>query len=553
MQNIIPIVSSQEIKTVKPNSKNIKEDLSANDTKEFVSILFEQIKEKSIKIDIHTEKTDIINTFEKNSKDNSTPKAADSFLLNEILNLIQNLNDSQNTKPSFPKFSDKLKSILKNEEATNDFKSIKSFDDIIKFSKKYNLNLEKIEITKAKKEDLKNSFPKLEEKGFFNTEEKDKNIQTLNKNELPKQDLSKRAENINLMLKNLSENKDIGNNKSSTKILQSLLENVDENSEKVIYKSLEEDKRDKVKEYIKKNDSEINEKYEKQITTEKNKKVERHINDKNKTENLSNTKKEKNPVNHQTVLTANEDKIPKKEKQPTIKNHIKNINNKESLKKEKITVINEVKKEKIHTNQNRQDQILNKIKTDRHNFMQNQNQNQESKDISETEKQDIKDEIKTDTKNENQPNRVEIKTSHKLENIKPNQNIQTKETFNNFVNDLKEKIEQYKPPIMKVQMALNPKNLGEVEVTILNRGNSLHVNITSNTNTMSLFTQNQAEFKNSLVNMGFTNLEMNFSDQREGNKEQNKEGSSNKNFEEGFEIENIQESTSLELVLPRYI
>jgi len=539
MQNIIPIVSSQEIKTVKPNSKNIKEDLSVNDTKEFVSILFEQIKEKSIKIDIHTEKTDIINTFEKNSKDNSVPKSADSFLLNEILNLIQNLNDSQNTKPSFPKFSDKLKSILKNEEAANDFKSIKSFDDIIKFSKKYNLNLEKIEITKVKKEDLKNSFPKLEEKGFFNTEEKNKNIQTLNKNELPKKNSSKRAENINLMLKNLSENKDIVNNKSSTKILQSLLENVDENSKKVIYKSLEEDKKEKVKEYIEKSNSKVKEEKEK------------YINNKNKTENLSDTKKEKNPANHQTVLTANEDKIHKKEKQPAIKNHTKNINDKESLKKEKTTVINEVKKEKIHTDQNRQDQILNKIKTDKHSFMQNQNQ--ESKNISETEKQDIKDEIKTDTKNENQPNRVEIKTSHKLENIKPNQNIQTKETFNNFANDLKEKIEQYKPPIMKVQMALNPKNLGEVEVTILNRGNSLHVNITSNTNTMSLFTQNQAEFKNSLVNMGFTNLEMNFSDQRESNKEQNKKGSSNKNFEEGFDIENIQENTSLELVLPRYI
>lgn len=104
---------------------------------------------------------------------------------------------------------------------------------------------------------------------------------------------------------------------------------------------------------------------------------------------------------------------------------------------------------------------------------------------------------------------------------------------------------------MKVQMALNPKALGEVDVTIINRGNNLHVSITSNTNTMTLFTQNQAEFKNSLVNMGFTNLEMNFSDQRQSNNEQSKNSSSaNKDFFEELEEET---STSIELIVPQYV
>jgi flagellar hook-length control protein FliK len=104
---------------------------------------------------------------------------------------------------------------------------------------------------------------------------------------------------------------------------------------------------------------------------------------------------------------------------------------------------------------------------------------------------------------------------------------------------------------MKVQMALNPKALGEVDVTIINRGNNLHVSITSNTNTMTLFTQNQAEFKNSLVNMGFTNLEMNFSDQRQSNNEQSKNSSSaNKDFFEEVEEET---NTSIELIVPQYV
>jgi len=105
---------------------------------------------------------------------------------------------------------------------------------------------------------------------------------------------------------------------------------------------------------------------------------------------------------------------------------------------------------------------------------------------------------------------------------------------------------------MKVKMALNPKNLGEVEITLLHRGNNLHVNIVSNTNTMSLFTQNQAEFKNSLVNMGFTNLEMNFSDQgKNSNHNQQNRKNNNNSFEEFNNQENYE--STVELIVPRYI
>ena len=107
---------------------------------------------------------------------------------------------------------------------------------------------------------------------------------------------------------------------------------------------------------------------------------------------------------------------------------------------------------------------------------------------------------------------------------------------------------------MKVKMALNPKNLGEVEVTLVNRGNNLHVNITSNTQTMNTFLQNQSEFKSSLVNMGFTNLEMNFSDQKQnGNEQQHKNGrnQNNENFQDVEEFS--EENTSLEIIIPEYV
>ncbi|MFW5613339.1 MAG: flagellar hook-length control protein FliK [Campylobacter hyointestinalis] len=131
-------------------------------------------------------------------------------------------------------------------------------------------------------------------------------------------------------------------------------------------------------------------------------------------------------------------------------------------------------------------------------------------------------------------------------------NTQIKQTFETFASDLQEKINEYKPPVTRFHMTLNPGNLGEVEVTMINRGNNLHINFNSNNQTMQLFIQNQAEFKNSLVNMGFTELSMNFSDQRQSGN-QNDRGKF-KNYEQNFdEQDSDEQKVVLELVLPRYI
>jgi len=168
-------------------------------------------------------------------------------------------------------------------------------------------------------------------------------------------------------------------------------------------------------------------------------------------------------------------------------------------------------------------------------------------------KEEIKPTESSEIKTDSNVNRSDLKQHIKTDTIASKQLSPTKDTFNNFAAEFKEKLENYKPPFMRVQMALNPKGLGEVDVTIVNRGNNLHVNITSNTNTMSVFTQNQAEFKNSLVNMGFTNLEMNFSDQRESKEQQNNDKSA-KTYSENFEEEKLEEeTTSIELLVPQYV
>ena len=128
-----------------------------------------------------------------------------------------------------------------------------------------------------------------------------------------------------------------------------------------------------------------------------------------------------------------------------------------------------------------------------------------------------------------------------------------RETFDNFSSNLKEQVAAYKSPFMRFNITLNPLNLGEVEITMVNRGNNLHINFSSNTQTMNLFLQNQAEFKNSLVNMGFTELEMNFSDQNQPKKEQGQKSYKGSKFNADGTEQVEAAAPRLELVVPRYV
>lgn len=153
---------------------------------------------------------------------------------------------------------------------------------------------------------------------------------------------------------------------------------------------------------------------------------------------------------------------------------------------------------------------------------------------------DDKSELNAALKDLSQVSRSELKSDLNL-----------KETFRNFAQDFKEQMQAYKPPITRFNITLNPSNLGEVEVTLVQRGQNLHINFNTNTSTMNLFIQNQAEFKNSLVNMGFTGLEMNFSDQSKKDRQQQGKNRSGYGFKEEFENINPQ-NTALEFVLAKY-
>ena len=110
---------------------------------------------------------------------------------------------------------------------------------------------------------------------------------------------------------------------------------------------------------------------------------------------------------------------------------------------------------------------------------------------------------------------------------------QSRETITHFSNRLKEEIANYKPPFTKLSMELNPRELGKLEVTITKKGKELQISInTNNPNALQTFVQNQNDFRATLANVGFSNVELSFSQgesqkQNDSQKQQNQKRNKN--------------------------
>lgn len=87
-----------------------------------------------------------------------------------------------------------------------------------------------------------------------------------------------------------------------------------------------------------------------------------------------------------------------------------------------------------------------------------------------------------------------------------------KNTFLHFSDKLRDALQNYKPPITKISLELNPENLGSVELTITKMGDKVNIQIGSNQTALQLFMQNAQEFKIQLNNAGFNEVTMDFKD-----------------------------------------
>ncbi|MFA6188695.1 MAG: flagellar hook-length control protein FliK [Sulfuricurvum sp.] len=134
------------------------------------------------------------------------------------------------------------------------------------------------------------------------------------------------------------------------------------------------------------------------------------------------------------------------------------------------------------------------------------------------------------------------------------------QSMRHFAIDLKEAAENYKPPFTRLTMKLNPERLGEVDVTLIQRGNNVHVTIQSNnTASVAFLAHNATELKAQLAQQGVTNTTMNFmtsSDNQQQNPQQQQQQQNENRFRAYASLEELQHSSeelsALEIIIPHY-
>ena len=176
---------------------------------------------------------------------------------------------------------------------------------------------------------------------------------------------------------------------------------------------------------------------------------------------------------------------------------------------------------------------------------------------------------KTASATPNESKNIESKSSQQsTSNINASQKAQVsqratlaRESIKNFAQQIRDEVKNYKPPITRILLELHPQNLGTVELTISKRGKDLVLQVLSNQNAISLFSQNQAELRTNLNQMGFENIDMSFSTPQDSGGEQNaKQDSNPQNLakdSQPSEDENQQGNKNslngiMEITIPRY-
>lgn len=615
--NLTPSKTSTTSSSFSKTSKNKEHESSdsknstQDDTESFLNSLLNSIDETNeflpdhMKISQKEVVNEAMNRLQKGAFDESDKISIfESASFMQILSLLDKLKtDTADVK--LANLSTQLSSLIKTEANFNALKGASNLSELLDIAKDLGLNVKNIKVDRLL--DLKATFPNLDKADFFKGA-----VDNVFK-EIINNKISNVSKNLNHNLQNTTHptsarSTQKTNSKDSDSLLSQTLKNLDSI---LSSKESKHEKNDKVKSKIEEDATDAkntlknikNDEFTKNLTEELNikdkknqdnlnkentkdvknneqiKKDEKESSNLNKDSNLKdlnkeskdlnkdfnkelNKNQEKNNLNQENIQDQNKnlknnnqnlslDKNSNKEIVKDAQNLVSNLTQKDfSLNKESKN-----NKENKDIKQNFFDQKLNFENLNKTQVVQNKENNANFNNNTNKETF-IQEQTKTHSENADKNSLDELNSLVKdLNKVTQNnaRNITPKETLQHFSQDLKEAVDQYKAPITKLSITLNPNNLGEVEVTLIQRGNNLHINFNSNTNAMNLFIQNQVEFKNSLVNMGFTGLEMNFSDQ--GKREQNQNQGKNRSgygFKDTLDGQNESEKVNLELVLAKY-
>ncbi|ECL2571856.1 flagellar hook-length control protein FliK [Campylobacter jejuni] len=584
--NLTPSKTSTTSSSFSKTSKNKEHESSdsknstQDDTESFLNSLLNSINETNeflpdhMKISQKEVVNEAMSRLQKGAFDESDKISIfESASFMQILSLLDKLKtDTADVK--LANLSTQLSSLIKTEANFNALKGASNLSELLDIAKDLGLNVKNIKVDRLL--DLKATFPNLDKADFFKGA-----VDNVFK-EIINNKISNVSKNLNHNLENTTHTTSTHsmqktNSKDSGSLLSQTLKNLDSI---LSSKESKHEKNDKVKSKIEEDTTDAkntlknikNDEFAKNLTEElniKDKKNQDNLNKESKDLNKDfnkelNKNQEKNNLNQENIQDQNKN----------LKNNDQNLNldknlNKEIVKDTQKLVSNLTQKDfnlnKEPKNNNKEnkdikqnffDQKLNFENLNKTQVVQNKENNANFNNNTTNKETFTQEQTKTHSENVDKNSLDELNSLVKdLNKVTQNnaRNITPKETLQYFSQDLKEAVDQYKAPITKFSITLNPNNLGEVEVTLIQRGNNLHINFNSNTNAMNLFIQNQAEFKNSLVNMGFTGLEMNFSDQ--GKREQNQNQGKNRSgygFKDALDGKNESEKVNLELVLAKY-
>ncbi|EOJ1430646.1 flagellar hook-length control protein FliK [Campylobacter jejuni] len=593
--NLTPSKTSNTSSSFSKTSKNKEHESSdsknstQDDTESFLNSLLNSIDETNeflpdhMKISQKEVVSEAMNRLQKGAFDESDKISIfESASFMQILSLLDKLKtDTADVK--LANLSTQLSSLIKTEANFNALKGASNLSELLDIAKDLGLNVKNIKVDRLL--ELKATFPNLDKADFFKGA-----VDNVFK-EIINNKISNVSKNLNHNLENTTHTTSTHstqktNSKDSGSLLSQTLKNLDSI---LSSKESKHEKNDKVKSKIEEDTTDAkntlknikNDEFAKNLTEELNIKDKKNQDNLNKDNNLKDLNKESKDLNkdfnkelnkNQEKNNLNQENIQDQNK--NLKNNDQNLNldknlNKEIVKDTQNLVSNLTQKDfnlnKEPKNNNKEnkdikqnffDQKLNFENLNKTQVVQNKENNANFNNNTTNKETFTQEQTKTHSENVDKNSLDELNSLVKdLNKVTQNnaRNITPKETLQYFSQDLKEAVDQYKAPITKLSITLNPNNLGEVEVTLIQRGNNLHINFNSNANAMNLFIQNQAEFKNSLVNMGFTGLEMNFSDQ--GKREQNQNQGKNRSgygFKDALDGKNESEKVNLELVLAKY-
>ncbi len=593
--NLTPSKTSNTSSSFSKTSKNKEHESSdsknstQDNTESFLNSLLNSIDETNeflpdhMKISQKEVVSEAMNRLQKGAFDESDKISIfESASFMQILSLLDKLKtDTADVK--LANLSTQLSSLIKTEANFNALKGASNLSELLDIAKDLGLNVKNIKVDRLL--DLKATFPNLDKADFFKGA-----VDNVFK-EIINNKISNVSKNLNHNLENTTHTTSTHstqktNSKDSGSLLSQTLKNLDSI---LSSKESKHEKNDKVKSKIEEDTTDTkntlknikNDEFAKNLTEELNIKDKKNQDNLNKDNNLKDLNKESKDLNkdfnkelnkNQEKNNLNQENIQDQNK--NLKNNDQNLSldknlNKEIVKDTQNLVSNLTQKDfnlnKEPKNNNKEnkdikqnffDQKLNFENLNKTQVVQNKENNANFNNNTTNKETFTQEQTKTHSENVDKNSLDELNSLVKdLNKVTQNnaRNITPKETLQYFSQDLKEAVDQYKAPITKLSITLNPNNLGEVEVTLIQRGNNLHINFNSNANAMNLFIQNQAEFKNSLVNMGFTGLEMNFSDQ--GKREQNQNQGKNRSgygFKDALDGKNESEKVNLELVLAKY-